>query len=525
VADQIASLQAALIGRYTIERDVGRGGMATVYLADDLKHHRRVAIKVLRPDLAAALGTERFLREIDTVAQLNHPHILPLHDSGESGGFVYFVMPFIDGASLRLRLEGGRRLGVDQALAIAAPVADALSYAHRMGVLHRDVKPENILFSQGHPIVADFGIAKAISTVGRANLTRTGLAIGTPGYMSPEQAVGLTELDERSDVYSLAIVVYEMLVGEVPGSWPMEDLVRPGRFLKMPPSHRSCLTEAGSCIEGALVHALAIRHEERTPTPEAFMAELTAAGPGQRYGEGEVQERVKRAEDEAARRALDGVSAVGEEESLASAAGIDPTAERPAVGSQEESAAAPGTTPRPSLWLGGPTILLFERLVEGEIADAGYHVMVEEIRGAFDAPGQVSQLGRSVSWAVSFAGPPWRDLGVAVAVRGGYTRITIRENLLQLLIPIVGFGLASVAVGLNPIVAIVRSAVDLSWMGDWAAPLAWVVTIATAARTSYQYIGKRRARQLSGVADRLATLARKLVLERSALPLARRFPE
>ena len=249
MADQIASLQAALTGRYTIERDVGRGGMATVYLADDLKHHRRVAIKVLRPDLAAALGTERFLREIDTVAQLNHPHILPLHDSGESGGFVYFVMPFIDGASLRLRLEGGRRLGADQALAIAAPVADALSYAHRMGVLHRDVKPENILFSQGHPIVADFGIAKAIGTVGRANLTRTGLAIGTPGYMSPEQAVGLTELDERSDVYSLAIVVYEMLVGEVPGSWPMEDLVRPGRFLKMPTSHRSCLTEAGSCIE------------------------------------------------------------------------------------------------------------------------------------------------------------------------------------------------------------------------------------------------------------------------------------
>jgi serine/threonine protein kinase len=217
--------------------------MAIVYLADDLKHHRRVALKILRPELAAVLGTERFLREIETVARLNHPHILPLHDSGECGGVLYFVMPFIDGVSLRLRLEGGRRLGVDQALAIAAPVADALSYAHRMGVLHRDVKPENILFSQGHPIVADFGIAKAISTAGGANLTHAGLALGTPGYMSPEQAAGLTDLDERSDVYSLAIVIYEMLVGEVPGSWPMEDALSPGQFIKVPASR----ARRGSC--------------------------------------------------------------------------------------------------------------------------------------------------------------------------------------------------------------------------------------------------------------------------------------
>jgi serine/threonine-protein kinase len=162
--------------------------MATVYLADDKKHHRAVALKVLLPGLAAYLGVERFLKEIQIAARLQHPHILTLHDSGEAGGFLYYVMPFIDGGSLRQQLEGPpqRTFTPQQVMAIAEPVADALSYAHRMGVMHRDIKPENILFSQGHPIVADFGIAKAVSTAGGGNLTRTGFPIGTPGYMSPE---------------------------------------------------------------------------------------------------------------------------------------------------------------------------------------------------------------------------------------------------------------------------------------------------------------------------------------------------
>src|SRR3989441_752692 len=225
-----ADLAAALADRYSLRRVLGRGGMATVYLADDEKHHRAVALKVLLPGLAAFLGVERFLQEIQIAAQLTHPHILALHDSGEAAGFLYYVMPYCEGASLRQQLEQRRPLSRQEALAIGDPVAGALSYAHRMGVLHRDIKPENILFSQGHPIVADFGIAKAVSTAGGANLTRTGFPVGTPGYMSPEQAAGLTELDERTDVYSLAVVVYEMLVGEVPGRWPTEDAVRAGRF-------------------------------------------------------------------------------------------------------------------------------------------------------------------------------------------------------------------------------------------------------------------------------------------------------
>jgi serine/threonine-protein kinase len=226
VATEIpADLQAALGERYALRRVLGRGGMATVYLAFDGKHRREVALKVLLPGLAAFLGVERFLKEIQIAAGLTHPHILALHDSGEAGGFLYYVMPHLDGGSLRQRLQG-RPLGVHEALAIAAPVADALSYAHRMGVFHRDIKPENVLFSQGHPIVADFGIAKAISTAGGANLTRTGFPLGTPGYMSPEQAAGLTDLDARTDVYSLAVVAYEMLVGEIPGRWPTEEAVR-----------------------------------------------------------------------------------------------------------------------------------------------------------------------------------------------------------------------------------------------------------------------------------------------------------
>src|SRR5438094_6682305 len=292
-------LAAALAERYELRRVLGRGGMATVYLAADRKHRREVALKVLLPGLAAFLGAQRFLREIQTAARLTHPHILALHDSGEAGGFLYYVMPYIEGASLRQRLQDARRLSGEHALAIAAPVADALSYAHRMGVLHRDIKPENILFSQGHPIVADFGIAKAISTAGGANLTRTGFPLGTPGYMSPEQAAGLTDLDERTDVYSLAVVIYEMLVGEPPGRWPTEDAVRTGRVLEATASHRLRLTEASSRLEGALVHALAIRLDQLTLTPGALIDELSGAAspPRRRYSGGEVQEIVKRASE------------------------------------------------------------------------------------------------------------------------------------------------------------------------------------------------------------------------------------
>src|SRR5689334_8465400 len=200
----------SLADRYRIERELGAGGMATVYLAQDLKHHRQVAVKVLRPELAASLGHERFVREITTTANLRHPHILPLYDSGEADGFLYYVMPFVEGETLRARLDREKQLPVEAALQITQEVADALAYAHGRGVIHRDIKPENILLDGGHAVVADFGIARAVTAAGAESLTQTGMAIGTPSYMSPEQAAGESSLDGRTDLYALGCVAYEM---------------------------------------------------------------------------------------------------------------------------------------------------------------------------------------------------------------------------------------------------------------------------------------------------------------------------
>jgi len=211
-----ARLTAALADRYRIERELGQGGMATVYLAQDLKHDRRVAVKVLKPELAAVLGAERFVVEIKTTAALQHPHILPLFDSGTADGFLYYVMPYIDGETLRSKLDRETQLSIEEAVRITTQVADALDYAHRRGVIHRDIKPENILLHDGRPMVADFGIALAVSAAAGGRMTETGLSLGTPHYMSPEQATAEKEITGRSDIYSLASVLYEMLAGQPP---------------------------------------------------------------------------------------------------------------------------------------------------------------------------------------------------------------------------------------------------------------------------------------------------------------------
>ncbi|MEO7520342.1 MAG: LpqB family beta-propeller domain-containing protein [Gemmatimonas sp.] len=216
MTDTVTRLAAALADRYRIERELGQGGMATVYLARDLKHDRDVAIKVLHPDLGAALGGERFLSEIRTTARLQHPHILPLLDSGDADGLLYYVMPLVTGETLRARLARERQLPIADAVRIAREVASALDYAHRQGVIHRDIKPENILLHDGSALVADFGIALAVQTAGGARMTQTGLSLGTPQYMSPEQAMGERTIDARSDVYALGAVLYEMFAGDAP---------------------------------------------------------------------------------------------------------------------------------------------------------------------------------------------------------------------------------------------------------------------------------------------------------------------
>ncbi len=216
MADDVARLRTALADRYRIERELGQGGMATVYLAEDLKHHRQVAIKVLKPELAAVLGAERFVQEITTTAALQHPNILPLFDSGSADGFLFYVMPFVEGETLRSRLDRETQLGVDESVKMVSEVADALDYAHRHGVVHRDIKPENILIHEGRPMVADFGIALAVSAAAGGRMTETGLSLGTPHYMSPEQATAEKHITPRSDIYSLGAVLYEMLSGNPP---------------------------------------------------------------------------------------------------------------------------------------------------------------------------------------------------------------------------------------------------------------------------------------------------------------------
>jgi len=279
VTDAVQRLSAALADRYRIERELGRGGMATVYLADDLKHRRKVAVKVLHPELAEALGAERFLREIETTANLRHPHILPLYDSGDAGGFLYYVMPLVEGESLRDRLERDKQLPIDEALQVAREVADALGYAHARGVVHRDIKPENILLEGGHAVVADFGIARAVSAAGGGRLTQTGVAIGTPMYMSPEQAAGDRDVDGRSDLYSLGCVLYEMLGGQAPFTGPtVESVVRQHVMTQAAPiTNLRPTVPAG--VAGALARTLAKNPADRFNPAAQFVQALAPVVP------------------------------------------------------------------------------------------------------------------------------------------------------------------------------------------------------------------------------------------------------
>ena len=273
--DTFDRLKAALADRYAIEREIGAGGMATVYLAEDLKHKRKVAVKVLRPELAATLGPERFVREIEIAAGLSHPHILPLHDSGEADGFLYYVMPYVEGESLRERLDREGKLPVEDAVRLTDDVAAALSYAHDHGIVHRDVKPENIMLTGGRAVVADFGIARAVTAAGGERLTGTGLAIGTPAYMSPEQSMGLEDVDGRSDVYALGCVVYEMVVGRPPfeGTTPQALLAK--HAVDTVPGLRTSDPAIPVYVERAVERALAKSPADRFQSASAFAEALT----------------------------------------------------------------------------------------------------------------------------------------------------------------------------------------------------------------------------------------------------------
>jgi hypothetical protein len=502
------SLTAALADRYRLERAIGRGGMATVYIAADLRHRRDVAVKVLDPELAASLGSTRFLTEIEIAAGLTHPHIVPLHDSGEADTFLYYVMPYIQGGSLRTVLNRHRTMPADEVLPIARPVADALAYAHRRGIVHRDIKPENILFAEGHPMVADFGIARAVHTAGGARLTRTGFGLGTPGYMSPEQAAGVRELDARTDVYSLACVVYEMLVGDTPGLWVTEEAARLGRFMDAMPDHREQLDRLSGSIEQVLVRALALRSSDRFDTPTAFVDALAQArNRRERYGTDEMRQVIARAAElEATRDTEEGALSVGGVERAAAEAGIPPAEVRAAARDIQQS--GPRPVPESSgrwTWLSGRrTKIVIDRTIPGEVPVREFPYLVEEIRIALGTVGLVGTLGSSLTWSTSPPGQgTGRNVQITVSARDGQTRLRIEEQMANtaggLYGGLVGGGGGGIGIAwaafateslANPLVAAVGA-------------IAWIGGAYGLARTIFVSTYDKRRRELVDLADRM----------------------
>ncbi|HEY5087953.1 MAG TPA: protein kinase, partial [Gemmatimonadaceae bacterium] len=283
MTESAARVGSSLAGRYRIERELGAGGMATVYLAEDLKHHRKVAIKVLHAELSAILGPERFLKEIELTANLQHPHILPLFDSGSADGLLYYVMPFVEGETLRGRLERERQLPIADSIRIASEVATALEYAHKHGVIHRDIKPENILLHEGRAVVADFGIALAVQQAGGQRMTQTGLSLGTPQYMSPEQAMGERNIDARTDVYALGAVTYEMLAGEPPFTGPTAQAIVAQVITAEPASLAEQRRSVPAHVDDAVRTALEKLPADRFASAAEFAAALSVPGaPGSR---------------------------------------------------------------------------------------------------------------------------------------------------------------------------------------------------------------------------------------------------
>ena len=289
--ERISSLASALTERYRLERELGAGGMATVNLAEDVRHHRKVAIKVLHPELSAVLGPERFLKEIELTANLQHPHILPLFDSGSEDGRLWYAMPFIDGETLRARLEREQQLPIGDALRIAAESADALDYAHRRGVVHRDIKPENILLHDGHALVADFGIALAVEQAGGARMTQTGLSLGTPAYMAPEQAMGERSVDARADIYALGAVTYEMLAGEPPFTGPNAQAILAQVITAEPRSLTIQRKSIPASVDAAVRTALEKLPADRFASAKEFADALARVGDPARAPGGDSAER------------------------------------------------------------------------------------------------------------------------------------------------------------------------------------------------------------------------------------------
>jgi hypothetical protein len=440
---------AALADRYAVHRRLGMGGMATVYLARDLRHDRDVAVKVLRPDLSATLGAERFLREIRITARLNHPHILPLLDSGDADGLLYYVMPYVAGGSLRHVVEHGPALPLDEVVRLAGQAASALDHAHHHGIVHRDVKPENILLLEGQAMVADFGIARAVTSASPGEaLTRSGFPLGTPGYMSPEQATGTQRLDARTDVFGLACVVYELVVGETPEMWATEQAVRLGRFVDASPAHAARLDRLPGRFQQALARALAVRSADRFATPPQFVAALRAGAahtPALRDDDAHAVLR-RAAELQLAHPTEDPALTVGAVEQIAAEVGIPPEHVRAALRERRAGAAAAPPPPRTGVHRlfdrperpGADVGFVFdlqrktarvERTAEREAMPAEFPALVADIHEVLGMAGHASILGTSLTWSPAGQGPEGRNVLVTVNVREGRSVVRVEERM------------------------------------------------------------------------------------------------
>ena len=500
-------LTDALAGRYALERVVGRGGMAVVYRARDVRHNRPVAVKVLHDELSATLGAERFQREIQIAARLQHPHILMLIEAGEAAGRLFYVMPFVEGESLRQRLLRERTLPPEQVVALVSEVAGALDYAHRQGVIHRDIKPENILLSAGHALVADFGIAKAMVEGQRSEgaggrITRTGFPVGTVGYMSPEQAAGLTDLSERSDVYSLAATAFEMLVGQLPGMWPGEESARAGQFVDAAPSVRTALDQLPGAVETALVRGLLLRDQQRHATPGTFARELAAGfGPTPRFSAGDADQILARAAElDAAAPTTDAALSLGGLQRIAGEVGIAPAHVERAAREVAQRSTAPVAHP----FLGSPTRIVVERVARREFSEGDAAQLVDLIRQTIGNMGQVSRLGRDLSWqTVAYGGTPGRQLFITFRPGGGQTVIRFEENLRQVAGAYFGGFMGGMGGGSTGIWMGIGMGVFHSVPITIALGLGTISSAYALARGFFRRQFRRRSGELEGLADRL----------------------
>jgi serine/threonine protein kinase len=505
MTDQLEMLRDALRGRYDPVREVGRGGMATVYLAQDVKHNRPVAVKVLRPDLAASIAVTRFLKEIEIAAQLNHPHIVPLLDSGDVNGVLHFVMPFVEGPSVRALLNGEDPITLATALTITREAADALTYAHRKGLVHRDIKPENILLSEGHAVVADFGIAKAISTAGGNKLTQTGFAIGTVGYMSPEQAAGRSDLDERTDVYSLASVFYEMMVGEAPGMWVTDEAMKYRRFVDALPLHRERLDQLPAAVEQVLVQAMSMHRKERHTTPNEFAAALEQAVQHKpAYDENQARDLIRyAAEQQVEHPTEEGALSLAAIQRIGAEVGLSPDRVRDAG----QALARPPVIPREGIF-GAPSKIDLERTLDVELPVEEFEALLEEVRAATGEVGRINEtLGKSLSWnSLSFQNSfegTGRLIHVMVKPKGGKTRIRITENggVQQVFL---AFGTVIGGGVLGGILSgTVLSGIAPSWLAASIFAASWGAMY-VGARALFRGFIRRRVRILSELLDRLS---------------------